>query len=432
MVVGFGLPILIAAALLMLPAAAESGQPTSFVAALFTATSAICVTGLIVVDTPEYWSTLGEVIILVLIQLGGLGIMTVASLLSLTIARRLGLRMQLSAQAETKALGLGEVRGVVTGLVKISFVFEFAVAVIFSGRLILGYGEPVSQSIYLGVFHAVSAFNNAGFSLFSDSLVSFATDPWINVPIMVAVVCGGIGFPVLFEVGRRLRGPHRWSLHTKITVLTYGVLFVLGASAVTAIEWTNGATLGALSSGEKLLVGLFHGITPRTVGFNTLEVGDMESSTLLINDVLMFVGGGSASTAGGIKVTTFALLAFVILAEVRGEPTVHVMRRRLSVSVLRQALTITLLGVALVVAATIALLIITPFTLDQALFEATSAFGTVGLSTGITDQLPAAGQLLITLIMFTGRLGPITLASSLALRERGRRYELPKERPIVG
>jgi len=431
-VVGYCATVLTGTGLLMLPQAATDGRATAPITALFTATGALC-GALAVVDTPTHWSTFGEIVLLVLIQVGGLGIMALASLLALLVARRLGLRMQLTAQAETGALGLGEVRRVLAGIVVMSLSIEATVSVPLAARLATTYDQTLARAAYLGVFHAVSAYNNAGYSLYSDNLAGFVTDPYICIPIMIAMVAGGIGFPVLFELVQRLRGRRgRWTLHTKLTVLTYGGLLLLGAITITALEWRNDATMGQLAPRHRVLAGLFHAITPRTTGFNTLDVSQFHPATLLVNDVLMFIGGGSASTAGGIKVTTFALLGFVILAEVRGEPTVHVMGRRLSAEVQRQALTVALLGVGVVMSATIALLAMTHHRLDDVLFESVSAFGTVGLSTGITGQLPAAGQLILVVLMSIGRIGPITLASALALRERLRRYELPEERPVVG
>ncbi|OZM78974.1 ATPase [Pseudonocardia sp. MH-G8] len=430
---GFGAAVAVGTALLLLPVATQDGTSAPIVAALFTAVSAVCVTGLIVVDTPTYWSTVGELVILGLIQVGGIGIMTLATLLGLLIARRIGLRLQLTAQTETKALGLGDVRQVVGAILALSVAIELVVAVPLVARFALFYGEAPGRAVYLGVFHAVSAFNNAGFALFTDNMMPFATDPWICLPIVVAVVLGGIGFPVLLELGRRIRtGTRRWSLHVRITVITYAVLLVVGVAAFLITEWRNPATLGPLGIGGKAVVGLFHGVMPRTAGFNSVDMGELYPATLLITDILMFIGGGSAGTAGGIKVTTFALLAFVIAAEVRGEPTVHVLGRRLPAAVQRQALTVALLGVGLVTVSTVVLLSLAPFRLDDVLFEVVSAFGTVGLSTGITADLPPAGQLVLTAMMFLGRLGPITLASALALRDRVRRYELPEERPIVG
>lgn len=430
---GFGAVALVGTVLLMLPVASEAGVATSWVAALFTATSAVSVTGLFVVDTPTHWSTFGELVILGLIQVGGFGIMTLASLLGLLVTRRLGLRMQRSAQTETKTLGLGEVRQVVTGVIVVSLVVEAVTAVALTTRLAAGYGEPLGRAAYLGVFHAVSAFNNAGFALYSDGLIGFATDPWICLPIVAAFVLGGLGFPVLFELGRHLRQQQRrWSLHARITLGAYAGLAVVGMIAVTAIEWNNPATLGQFGTGGKLLAGLFQGLSPRTAGFNSVDTGALEPATLLVTDVLMFIGGGSAGTAGGIKVTTFALLAFVMFAEIRGEPNVHVAGRKLPREVHRQALTVALAGVGMVLIATLALLIVSPFHLEAVLFESVSAFGTVGHSAGITGDLPAAGQLILVVLMFAGRVGPITLAAALALRERGRRYDLPEERPIVG
>ncbi|WP_425301190.1 TrkH family potassium uptake protein [Nocardia neocaledoniensis] len=436
-VFGFGAATLLGALLLMLPVAAESRTVTAPITALFTAVSAVCVTGLVVVDTESHWSLFGELVILGLIQIGGLGIMTLASLLGLLVARRMGLRMQLIAASETKTLRLGESRRVVIGVIRMSLAVEAVTALVLSLRFVFGYDQGGWRGVYLGVFHAISAYNNAGFGLYQDNLMGFATDPWIIVPITAALVIGGLGFPVVFEVTRSLRRrargrDHRWSLHTRITLTTYFALALVAVVAVIAFEWTNPGTLGPLGALQKLLVGGFHGFSPRTAGFNSVDVGAMHSSTLLVNDVLMFIGGGSAGTAGGIKVTTFALLAFVIVAEVRGEPTVHIMDRRLAAPVQRQAITVALLGVGAVVIGTLTLLTITGMDLDAVLFEVVSAFGTVGLSTGITADIPSSGQLVLIALMFLGRLGPITLATALALRDRGRRYELPEERPIVG
>lgn len=431
-VAGFGAAVVIGTALLLLPVAAADGRSSGVLVALFTATSAVSVTGLIVVDTPQHWSAFGEVVILGLIQLGGFGILTTASLLGLLATRRFGLRMQLTAQTERKSLGLGEVRRVMLGVVKISLAFEVVIAVVLTVRLWSRYGISPGRAMYEGIFHGVSAFNGAGFALYSESMSRYVTDAWICLPIAIGVIAGSLGFPVLIELRRELGTPRRWSLHTKITVYTSAILLAIGTISVIVSEWANPRTLGPLGIPGKLLAGFFQGSMPRSGGFNTVDVGAMESDTLLVTDMMMFIGGGSASTAGGIKVTTFALLAFVIWAEVRGQPTVHVMGRRVPAEIQRQALTVALLGVAVMAASTFTLLIVSPFRLDVVLFEVASAFGTVGLSTGITGELPPAGQALIAALMFIGRVGPATLATALALRERVRRYELPEERPIVG
>jgi trk system potassium uptake protein len=430
-VVGFAAVIVVGAGLLLLPVSRVGTGGASVLEALFTSTSAVCVTGLIVVDTPMYWSTFGQVVILGLIQVGGFGIMTLASLVGLVISRRMGLRTRMVTAAESKHVGLGDLRSVMVGVAKVSVLFEGVTAVLLTGRFVVGYDEPFGEAAYLGLFHAVSAFNNAGFALFSDSLMGFVSDPWICLPIAVAVIFGGLGFPVLFELRRQLR-PRRWSLHTKITVAMTGLLLGLGTLFVTANEWRNPETLGRLDAPGRLLAGFFSAVMPRTAGFNSLDVAQMHPGTWLGTDVLMFIGGGSAGTAGGIKVTTFALLFFVIYAEVRGDPTVNVFDRRIDARVWRQALAVALLGVAGVVGSTLILVQTTRFGLDAVLFEVVSAFGTVGLSTGITADLPPSGQSLLILLMFFGRLGPITLVSALAVREHRRLYQLPEGRPLIG
>lgn len=431
-VVAFGGAVLVGTLLLMLPLAREGDGSAPFVTALFTSTSAVCVTGLIVVDTPSYWSAFGEGVILALIQVGGFGIMTLASLIGLLIFRRLGLRSRITAAAETKATGLGDVRTVVRGVVAISLVFEVLTAAALTLRFALGYEEPWGRAAYLGVFHAVSAFNNAGFALYTDSLIGFAADPWICLPIAVAVIAGGLGFPVWIELWRQFRRPGSWSMHTQMTLGGTGALLVLGTVFVTASEWSNPGTLGALDTPGRLLAGFFQAVMPRTAGFNSLDYGEMSDATLLGTEILMFIGGGSAGTAGGIKVTTFILLFFVIYAEVRGEKDVEAFNRRIGDRVVRQALTIALLSVAAVVAAILVLSATTDLPAEEVQFEVVSAFATVGLSTGITAQLPTSAQLVLAALMFLGRLGPITLVSALALRERGHLHRLPEGRPIIG
>ncbi|MQA01759.1 MAG: TrkH family potassium uptake protein [Streptosporangiales bacterium] len=429
---GFGSAILLGTGLLSLPFATEAGTRAPFVDALFTSTSAVCVTGLVTVDTSSHWSLSGEIVILVLIQAGGLGIMTLATLLAVVLARRIDLRTRLRAQAETKSLRLQDIRRVVRNIVAFSLGSELVVAVILTARFATAYDRPFGDAAYSGVFHAISAFNNAGFSLHADSLMRYVADPWVTGTIAVAFIVGGLGFPVIFELVRSWRRPRRWSVLTKLTVGISAALLVIGTVVITISEYNNPKTLGPLNGPAKLLAGFFASATARTAGFNSIDVAEMHPVSWLFTDLLMFIGGGSAGTAGGIKVTTFGLLAFVIWAEMRGESRVNVGRRRVPETNHRQALTIALLGIGLVAVVTFLLLALTPYRLDRVLFETVSAFGTVGLSTGITADLPRVAHVLITVLMFVGRLGPLTLASALALRERPRRYELPEERTIVG
>ncbi|MGP3977720.1 TrkH family potassium uptake protein [Streptomyces sp. 8N114] len=432
-VAGFAMAIGLGTGLLLLPVATAGTDSASLLEALFTSTSAVCVTGLVVVDTAGYWSGFGQTVILALIQVGGLGIMTFASWLVLLVShRRMGLKARLTAATETRTLGLGDVRSVVVRVVKVSLLLEVVTAAILTVRLGVTYDEPWPRAVWLGVFHAISAFNNAGFSLYSDNLIGFVTDPWICLPVAGAVIAGGLGFPVLFELRRRFRRPRTWSLHTKIVLGASAICLVGGSAYVTAVEWCNPATLGPLDVPGKLLAGFFQGVMPRTAGFNSVDVAQLNPATWLGMDVLMFIGGASAGTAGGIKVTTFAVLFFVIYAEIRGESAVTIFRRRLHGDLQRQALTVVLLSVAAVAVSTLAFVVFTRYSLDQSLLEVTSAFATVGLSTGITTELPGGEQLLLTALMFIGRLGPVTIASALALRLRVRMYDLPEERPVIG
>lgn len=427
----FAIGIAAGAGLLLLPVSSADGRGADTVTGVFTATSAVCVTGLVTVDTATYWSTFGHVVILGLMQVGGLGIMTVASLLVVLVSRRLGLRARLVARAQSGSLDLSDVRRVLRNVVLFSLVGEVLTAAVLAVRLTTAYDAAVADALWEGAFHAVSAFNNAGFVLRSENMAAFAGDPWILVPLALAVVVGGLGFPVIFELVRSWR-PRSWSTTTRITVITSAGLLVIGTVLLTALEYGNPATLGPMGVGGKLLSGFFSAVMPRSGGFNVVDVGLMTAESWLVTDVLMFIGGGSAGTAGGIKVTTFGLLAVVLWAEMCGEPDVDVGRRRIPVSNQRQALAVALLGVGLAVTSTFALLTLTEHDLDRVLFEVLSALGTVGLSTGITADLPGAGQALLIVLMFVGRLGPLALASALALRGRTRHYQRPEERTIIG
>lgn len=428
----FALTIAAGTALLSLPLATSDGPRASLEDALFTATSAVCVTGLVTVDTGSYWSTFGQVVIMLLIQVGGLGIMTLATLLALVLSKRLGLRASLIAQAETKSLSRADIRRVVRNVVLFSLGFEAVCAAVLTTRFAWRYDESFGDALYSGVFHAVSAFNNAGFGLHPDNLVRYVADPWVCVTVAVAVIVGGLGFPVVFELTRSWRRPRSWSVLTRLTVIVTAVLLVAGTGGMLAAESSNPETLGPLSGPQKLLAAFFAGVMPRTAGFNSIDIAALRPETLFFTDILMFIGGGSASTAGGIKVTTFGLLAYVLWSEMRGDPDVEVGRRRVPTANQRQALAVALLGVGLVVASTLAMLGMTEHSLDVVLLEVISAFATVGLSTGITPGLSTAAHLLLVALMFVGRIGPLTLASGLALRERSHRHQLPEERTIVG
>lgn len=431
MVAGFLAVIAAGTVLLSLPGASHEVDDVTPRDALFTATSAATVTGLVVVDA-EAWTPFGQGVLLVLIQVGGLGLMTVSSVVVVRFARTMGLRHRMAAQTESGAPDLGGLAGVVGGVVRWTLLTEGVVAVLLAAGFAIGHDEPLPRAAWLGLFHAVSAFNNAGFALFDSGLVAFVRDPYTSGVVSLAVVAGGLGFPVVADLRRFPRRPGRWTLHTKLTLVTTGALFALGAGAVLLLEWSNPGTLGPLDLVDKLSAAWFQGVTPRTAGFNTVDYGAVRETTALVTVILMFIGASSGSTGGGIKVTTFAVLGCAIWAEVRGRRDVDAFGRRISGPAQRQALAIALLGVAAVVLGTLALLAASSVPLSDALFEATSAFGTVGLSTGITGGLDGVSHVVLGVLMFVGRAGPITLAAALVLREREPRYRYPEERPLVG
>ncbi|MEV8266000.1 potassium transporter TrkG [Microbacterium sp. NPDC076911] len=431
-VVGFAGAIAVGTALLLLPFAKDGPGSAGFVEALFTATSAVCVTGLTVVDTPVYWTVFGQVVIMLLIQLGGLGIMIFASLIGAILARKMTVRSRLNTAAEAKSLGLDDVRGLVRRIVTISLAIEAVTFVFLFARLLLGYGYDVGLAAWFALFHSVSAFNNAGFALYSDNLMNFVADPFICLPICAAIILGGLGFPVLMQLRRQFGNRLHWSMNTNLVLSATLVLLAAGTVYITAIEWNNPSTLGGLDPWARVLAGFFHSVQTRTAGFNSVDIGAMHDETWLGMDVLMFIGGGPAGTAGGIKVTTFAVLFFIMVTELRGEAAVNIFGKRLSRAVHRQAITVVLIAVAAVVSGTTLIMLLTGESLDHSLFETVSAFGTVGLSTGITASLSPPGQLVLVALMFLGRLGPLTLGSAIALRDRRILYELPKERPAIG
>ncbi|MEU4619431.1 potassium transporter TrkG [Actinoplanes sp. NPDC023801] len=425
--------IIIGTGLMMLPVARAEPGHAPFVTALFTAASAVCVTGLAVVDTPTYWSTFGHVLLTVLSQIGGFGIMTLATLLSVLVSRRLGLRGRLLAQAESAGLFGDNLRGILYRVAMVMLVAEGLIAVVLTFRFWLGYDYSFGRALWEAVFHAVQAFNNAGFALYPDSLVRFVTDPWICLPLALGVMAGSVGFPVLFELAREFRTPGCWSTHTWLTVVGSLLLSVFGFLVFLVFEWRNPGTLGPLGTPAKVLAAFTQDVMTRSGGFNSIDLGRMNSETIAVTNGLMFIGGGSASTAGGIKVTTFMLLGYVIWAELRGEPDVVVRKRRIAEEAQRQAVTVALMGVALVATGTVALDALTedvPF--DRALFEVTSAFATVGLSTGITPNLPPSAQMVLVVLMYVGRVGTIAVGTAIALNTRRRHYRYPEERPLVG
>ncbi len=419
--------------LLMLPWASASGQSAPFMTALFTATSAVCVTGLAVVDTGTYWSGLGQVMVMALFQLGGFGMMTSATVMVLLVGGHMKLRTRLLLQTETHALSLGEVRSVARVVLVVTLVCEAVVGVWLAVRFAQTRDLPWGEALWHGVFHSVSAFNNAGFSTWPDSVMRHVSDAWVLGPLMLAIVVGGLGFPVISELWARRRDPRaRWSVHATLTVWGSLALIVLGTALIWLTEAHNPRTLGSLSLPAQGLAALFTSVSARTAGFNAVDIGALNLESLVLHCVLMFIGGGSAGTAGGVKVTTALVVVLIVWNEIRGRRDVEFRGRRVSNAVQRQAVSILVLSSLAVSVGTLLIIPLVPLPFEKLLFEVVSAFATVGLSTGITADLPPAAQSVIIALMYLGRVGVVTLALALATSQAARAFRYPEEKPIVG
>jgi trk system potassium uptake protein TrkH len=423
--------VLVGTALLMLPGTRASGGSVPLLVALFSASSAVCASGLTVVDTGSYWSGFGQTVLLVLMEIGGLGVMVVASLLALTVADRLGLSTRLLADSRTGGVDAGTVRRVVQGTVAVAVSIELIGVLVLTMRLWLAHGYPIGRAVWFGTFHAVSAFTNSGLTLWPDSLIGLGPDALILLVLAIAFVLGGLGYPVLIELAT-VRPARRWSLHTKLTLAGTGVLALIGPVLVVVAEWTNPATLGRLSASGRLVEGGFAGLSPRSAGLATLDLSAARPATRLTVDLLMLIGGGSGSTAGGVKVTTVAVLVLAVAAEVRGLRDVESMGRRIGSGTVRQAIAVVAIAATTVVVGTFALLAISGAGLDPVLFEVSSAFGTSGLTTGLTARLPGSGQLVIIVLTLAGRIGPIAVGTALALRQIRRFFRYTQARPVIG
>ena len=441
--------IAVGTVLLRMPWASTGQQPLSWLQALFTATSATCVTGLIVVDTGVDLSPAGQAIVFALFQLGGLGIMTFSAFAGVLLGRTLrpGHRHLMVTQLGTEAVvDLGVL---LRRIVVMMLSFEAVGAVVLALRW---PGASAGESIWAGVFHSVSAFCNAGFALRADSLTPLRADPVVMLTVCGLVIAGGLGFPVLLEVFSRLspRRPDRpFSLHSRLVLLVSAVLLAGGFVAFLVLEWNN--SLAGLGRGEALLAALFQAVTPRTAGFNTLDIGALTPAALFLIMLLMFIGGSPASTAGGIKTTSLAILAAVVWSRARGRESISIFRRTAAAPDVRQVVTIVLSGAVLLNASVFLLLFLEQLSggtlareavisgghslrpeFLQIWFEAVSALGTVGLSSGITSLLSAPSQVVIIVLMFLGRVGPLTAAMAMMQRGTGARYRYPEERILVG
>nr|WP_245861290.1 potassium transporter TrkG [Compostimonas suwonensis] len=436
--------VLVFTLLFSLPISTSSGQIAPLHDAFFTAMSVICVTGLATVDMATYWTPFGHVLIYVGVQIGGLGVLTLASILGLVISRRLGLRAKLMAASdsnpsrmhvgpvsESQAVRLGEVGNLLATVAISALVIEAVIALLLFPRMLLD-GVGVGDAVWHSLYYSAMAFTNTGFSPNAEGLAPFANDYWFLGTLMLGVFLGAIGFPVIYTLSRGLKSPRKWSVHVKLTLLTTLLLLVAGAATFIILEYANPKTFGHLNVGDTIFQSFFLSNMTRSGGFSTIDMNDLNGSSLLVSDMLMFIGGGSASTAGGIKVTTLAVLFLAAFAEARGRPAMEAFGRRIPGDVLRLGVSVVLWGATTVAVSTILVLQITKDPLDKVLFDVISAFATCGLSTGVAADAPPAAAYVLAATMFMGRVGTVTLAAALAASQSRMLYKRPEERPIVG
>ncbi|WP_251438857.1 TrkH family potassium uptake protein [Microbacterium sp. USTB-Y] len=443
-IVVFSALILITTALLSLPIASADRTVTPLADALFTAVSTICVTGLSTVDMATHWSGFGLGVIFVGVNIGGLGVLTLASVMGLVISKRLGLRAKLIAAGDTnpmrahggpvnesQTVRLGEVGALLRTVAISAFAIEAGLMVLLYPALLTAGVDPVT-ALWEAPFYSAMAFTNTGFTPNPGGLAPFAQNYYVLTVLMLGVFLGSLGFPVIYTLARQRWHVRRWSLHSKLTIITTVVLFVIGAAVFLLLEFDNPKTFGSMDAGDTTFQAFFLSAMTRSGGFNVVDMGDLNGSSMLAASMLMFVGGGSASTAGGIKVTTLAVLALAVVSEAKGRPSVQAFGRRIPSDVQRVALSVVAWGATIVAVSTIAISQITKFSVDEVLFDVVSAFGTVGLSTGVTGNLPDPATYILAATIFMGRVGTVTLAAAVAATSRTQLYSLPVERPIVG
>lgn len=432
LVLGFALLILLGALLLTLPQASQDGNSIPFLNAMFTSTSAVCITGLSVVDVGTTFSLFGQAVILMLIQVGGLGFMTFAALFAIILGKKITLKERLLLKEALNQVSLAGVVRLAKYVIQVSFAIEAVGALILTLCWSAEFGW--SKAFYFGLFHAVSAFNNAGFDLFGNfsSLTAYTEDVIINITIMVLIFLGGVGFTVLAGIYNYRES--KLTLHAKIVLQVSGILILLGAVIIFLLEYLNPLTLGPLPLGTKVLASFFQAVSPRTAGFNTINLMNMHETSLLLMIMLMFIGASPGSTGGGIKTTTLAAILFFVLSTFRGKSNVVIKERTLPFEIIRKALAIAISAALLVLLMTFILSITEEANLFRLLFEVTSAFGTVGLSLGVTPDLSSFGKLIIILTMFIGRVGLLTLVFFLSQRanKAEARIKYPDEQILIG
>lgn len=427
---GFLVLILIGGIILSLPISSQSGEPTNFLDAIFTSTSAVCVTGLITLNTSAHWSIFGQTVIITLIEIGGLGFMSFAVLISLILGKKITLRERLVMQ---EAMNTYSIQGLVR---MVKYVLIFTVSVQFFGALLLStqfvpeYG--LSRGIFYSIFHSISAFCNAGFDLFGTSLVSFSNNSVVILVVSTLIIIGGLGFTVLLEI-YEFKGIKKLSLHSKLVLITTGVLIFGGAILMLIFEYSNPNTIGLMNIKDKLLNSFFASVSPRTAGFNSIPTSDMTLASKFLTIILMLIGGSPGSTAGGLKTVTCGILVLTVISVIKGREDTEVFGRRFTKEIVYKAFTIVFIGLSLVIGVTMIL----SYTEAGAsfidlLYESASALGTAGLTLGLTPNLSPIGKVLIMLMMYIGRVGPLTVMLALTRKRKKSGYKYPEGKILIG
>ena len=428
MVLGFALVILIGAILLNLPMATQTGEQIGMLNALFTATSAVCVTGLVVVDTATYWSEIGQVIIITLIQIGGLGFMTITTMFAIIVKKRINLRERLLIQESLNQFDLSGLVKLTRYILLTTFVIEGVGAILLSFVFIPEFGT--AKGIWYSVFHAISAFCNAGFDLMGSvsgefsSLTRYVDNYTVTITVSLLIILGGLGFPVILDIIKQKRYS-KLNIHSKLVIISTAFLIISGALVIFLLEANNKETMGQLSTSGKILASFFQSITTRTAGFNTIDLTLMRESSIFIMIIFMFIGASPASTGGGIKTTTIATLLLSVRAFIGEKQDIELFERRIGSSTVNKSLGVFIIGIVVVVFGTVIISITeTGFTLLESGFEVVSAFATVGLSIGGSPDLTTMGKIFIMIFMFMGRVGSLTIFMALT-------YRRTKKKPLV-
>ncbi|WP_275373084.1 TrkH family potassium uptake protein [Clostridium tertium] len=427
---GFLIVIIIGAIILSLPISSRTGEPTNFLDAIFTSTSAVCVTGLITLDTSTHWSVFGQTVIITLIEIGGLGFMSFGVLISLILGKKITLRERLVMQEAMNTYSI-------QGLVKmVKYVLIFTMSVQFFGALLLStqfvpeYG--IGRGIFYSIFHSISAFCNAGFDLFGTSLVGYSSNSVVILVISALIIIGGLGFTVLLEI-YEFKGMKKLSIHSKLVLITTAILVFGGAILMLIFEYNNVDTIANMNIKDKLLNSFFASVTPRTAGFNSISTSGMTLASKFLTIILMFIGGSPGSTAGGLKTVTFGILVLTVICVIKGREDTEVFGRRFTKEIVYKSFTLLFIGVSLVIFSTMILSYTeVGVSFIDLLYETTSAFGTVGITLGLTPNLSSIGKVLIMLMMYFGRVGPLTVMLALTRKRKKSGYKYPEGKILIG